>query len=38
MSVEFNEEKEIDLINSVIREAIVHGSDNGGHMRLMKMV
>lgn len=27
---EFNEEKEIELINSVIREAIVHGSDNGG--------
>ena len=30
MNTEFNEEKEIELINSVIREAIVHGSDNGG--------
>lgn len=30
MSVEFNEEKEIELINSIIREAIIHGSDSGG--------
>lgn len=30
MSVEFNEEKEIKLINSIIREAIIHGSDSGG--------
>ena len=30
MNTEFNEEKEIELINSIIREAIVHGSDEGG--------
>lgn len=30
MNTEFNEEKEIELINSIIREAIIHGSDSGG--------
>lgn len=30
MNTKFNEEKEIELINSIIREAIIHGSDNGG--------
>lgn len=30
MKTEFNEEKEVELINSIIREAIVHGSDHGG--------
>jgi hypothetical protein len=30
MNTEFSEKKEIELINSIIREAIVHGSDNGG--------
>lgn len=30
MNTEFSEKKEIELINSIIREAIVHGSDEGG--------
>lgn len=30
MNTKFNEEKEIELINSIIREAIIHGSDSGG--------